>query len=242
MLITCTKCGQEYSSESPSCPACGASHEMTCHECGKQYASTSPTCPHCGANNLVIAARAPLTGAAAPVDVHVVGVEWNLIRSLARHRGLLAAIGAALVTVSLFLPGCYIPTRGLLRVSQDIGLPSIVVLGTVVVTTLALCCAKRNSFQFIPAIVCLATVGRYMYSWHSRIAFIRAALTSPALLALIDIEQREGLDTSMYRTDLWALHWGWCVLVAGGLLVLLASLLGIHSKKQDASPVSPVSI
>jgi hypothetical protein len=70
----------------------------------------------------------------------------------------------------------------------------------------------------------------------------RAALTSPSLLALIDIEQREGLDTSMYRTDLWALHWGWYVLVARGLLVFLANLLRDRSKKQDASPVPPETL
>jgi hypothetical protein len=154
----------------------------------------------------------------------------------------LAAIGAALVTVSLFLPGCYLPTRGLLRIFQDIGTPSIVILGVAVAAALAISVSKQNSFQVIPAIVCLATVGRYMYSWHSRIAFVRALSANPNSQSYIAMQQFLGLDTSMYQTDLWTLHWGWYVLIAGGLLVLLSSLLGIHTKKQDGSPVPPASI
>lgn len=242
MLITCTKCGQEYSSESPSCPACGASHEITCHECGKQYASTSPTCPYCGANNLVIAARAPLARAVAPVNVHVVGVEWNLLQSLARHRGLLATLGAALIVISLFLPACYIPTRGSLSIIKDPGTSSTIAFGILVVAILTLSFAKRHSFQFIPAAVCFAVVAVDMYDWHSRIAAIRAIAATPSMQAYTAMEQLLGMDTQVYQTDLWKLEWGWYVLVAGGLLVLLASLLRDRSRKQDTSPVPPDGI
>jgi len=219
MLITCVKCGQEYSSESPSCPACGASHDITCHECGKQYTSTSPACPYCGANNLVIAARTSLTSAVAPANVHVVGEEWSLLRWLPGHRGLLATIGAALMTISLFLPAGYtISVLG--RSSSSIinySSTPTVVFAVLIAAVLALSCTKRDSFQFIPAAACFGIVGRDVYHWHYITASLRQLQEGTTNAEL-------GLRLIAYD---FALQWGWYVLVAGGLLVLLASLLQV---------------
>lgn len=221
MLITCAKCGHEYSSESPSCPSCGESHQIACHDCDKQYASTSPTCPYCGANNPVMEARVPLASAVAPVNVHVVGGEWNLGRMLPRHRGLLATIGATLMVISLLLPGNHVLTGSNTIFSQIRALDTFV-LSILVAAILALSYTKRHSFQIIPAVASFAFIGSVMSSWHSSIVALREAAYRSAdwrlLIPFIAANVR--------------LQWGWYVLVAGGLLVLLASLLQTSNERR----------
>lgn len=110
------------------------------------------------------------------------------------------------------------------------GTPSTIALGILVAATLVLSYTKKHSFQVIPAVLCFGLVGRVMFSWHDYMLWLRAG--NAQLLT----------DTFGWSLDMWGLEWGWYVLVAGGLLVLLASLLGIHSKKRGASPVPQTDI